>query len=424
MAAKKKTVKAVKITEQITADDKLEMEMAALKLGDALKLVDDYSDIDVECISTGFPGLDACFGPTHFGLPRGQHSEIFAKKEHSGKTTSALQIGQFWQGLGLRVGVVDLEKATTREYYDLLKFQLDPATCPEGISALRIMRPTFDVIGNKRKDVSLEDVLDTVRKAANVFDLLIVDSVDALIDEAEYEKDAGSPGRVGGIGGYLRRFMRKNTNKRAHIIWVNHADVSTNSMPGMPPSYATRGGKSIPRYSFVRIELTVIEKLRANKDADPYGFVTRFQVVKNKMGSNWRYVDIPYIYGEAYSRRYDYFNHALKMGIIVKTGGWFSFTFPKETAPASSVYNGPLPGYVTPDDPVDITPEPIKIQGELNMYYQLRDNDRFFEAVKLLVDGEPIEADILPEEARGNEEEALGTGVDADEATVAGTLVL
>jgi len=398
--------KSAKPLDQITADDELEREMATLKLGDALKLVDDYSDIDVECISTGFPGLDACFGPTHFGLPRGQQSEIFAKKEHSGKTTSALQIGQFWQSLGLRVGVVDLEKSTTREYYEMLKFELDPAICPTNIPALRIMRPTFDMNGNKRKDVSLEQVLDTVRQAGNIFDLLIVDSVDALIEESESEKDAGSPGRVGGIGGYLRRFMRKNTNKRAHIIWVNHADVATNSMPGMPPSYNTRGGKSIPRYSFVRIELTVVGKRRVNKDADPYGFDVRFQVVKNKMGSNWRYVDIPYIYGEGFSHRFDYFNHALKLNIIEKSGSWYSFTFPKEA-----------------DD--EATPITIKIQGELEMYYRLRDDDKFFEVVQKLVDGEPIAAEVLPEEQRGNEEEALGTGVDIDDLpTAAGSLVL
>jgi len=408
MAGKKKAAAAKKV-EQLTADDELEREMAPLKLGDALRLVDDYSDIDVECVSTGFPGLDACFGPTHFGLPRGQQSEIFAKKEHSGKTTSALQIGQFWQGQGLRVGVIDLEKSTTKEYYDILKFQLDPGTCPEGVTALRIMRPTFDMDGNKRSDVSLEDVLDTVRKAANVFDLLIVDSVDALIDEAEAEKDAGQPGRVGGIGGYLRRFMRKNTNKRAHIIWVNHADVATNSMPGMPPSYATRGGKSIPRYSFVRIELTVVGKRRVNKDADPYGFDVRFQVVKNKMGSNWRYVDIPYIYGEGFSRRFDYFNHAQQMNIIEKNGAWYKFTYPKEMDAQGK----------------DITPEAINIQGELQMYYRLRDDDKLFEVIKKLVDGEPIAAGVLPEEARGSEDEAMGAGVDADESqpAAAGALV-
>ena len=378
---------------ELTADEQLETDMSTLKLGDSLKLVDDYSDIDVVCVSTGFPGLDACMGPTHFGLPRGQQSEFFSKKEHSGKTTGGLQVGQEWQSLGLRVGVVDLEKSTTKEYYKQLNFIIDPNDCPPGISALRIMRPTFDVEGNKKVDVSLEDVLDTIRKAANVFDLLIVDSVDAMITEAEADKDAGEAGRVGGIGGQLRRFMRKTTNKRAHILWINHADQSTSSMPGMPPTYATRGGKSIPRYSFVRVELTVIEKLRVNKDADPYGFITRFQVVKNKMGANWRYADIPYIYGEGFSRKYDYFNQAVKRGIIQKNGGWFSFEFP---------------------DDGDNTPDPIKVQGELNMYYELRDNPQFFETVKAQIDTQGVEVGVLPEEERGDEEEALGVGEDPD----------
>jgi hypothetical protein len=248
------------------------------------------------------------------------------------------------------------------------------------------MRPTFDIEGNKKEDISLEEVFDTIRNAANVFDLLIVDSVDALVTEAESKKNSEEPGRVGGIGGQLRRFMRNTTNKRAHIIWVNHADQATNSMPGVPASYATRGGKSIPRYSFVRVELFVTEKLRANKDADPYGFVTRFQVVKNKMGDNWRYTDIPYIYGEGFSRKYNYFNLAVKLGIIIKAGaGWYSYKFPDGE-------------------------ETVKVQGELNMYNELKNNDRFFEAVKKEVDATNVKAEVLPEEARGNEDEALGIG--------------
>jgi recombination protein RecA len=404
---------------QLTADEQLEQAMAGLKLGDALRLVDDYGDIDVEVVPTGFPGLDACFGPTHFGLPRGQKSEWFAKKEHSGKTSSILQIGQFWQGLGLRVGYVDLEKATTKEYLTLLGYYTDPATCPPGISAVRIMRPTFDVKGNKRHDITLEETLDTICAAASVFDLLIIDSVDALIAEAEAEKGAGEAGRVGGIGGQLRRFCRKTTNVRAHIAFVNHADQATSGMPGMPPSYATRGGKSIPRYSFVRVELVVIEKLRVNKDSDPYGFVTRFQVVKNKMGSNWRYVDLPYIYGEGFSRRYDYFNRAVKLGIIEKSGAWFAFTYPTMKQPAKEVYGEDLPKGVGQDDMIDVTPDPIKVQGELNTYNRLKEDDVFFSAVRAMVDGEAVSVEILPEDARGDEEEALGVGEDTDEQQAA-----
>ncbi len=416
MANKKKAKESGVI---LTADEELEAAMAPMKLGDSLCLVDDYSDIDVVCVSSGFPGLDACFGPTHFGIPKGQQSEFFSKKEHSGKSTSALQIGQYWQSIGLRVGIVDLEKSTTKEYYKTLGFYLTPAECPPGVSALRIMRPTFDIEGNKKQDITLENVLDTVRNAANVFDLLIVDSVDALVTEAEGEKSSAEPGRVGGIGGQLRRFMRNTTNKRAHILWVNHADVSTNSKPGVPASYATRGGKSIPRYSFLRVELTVIEKLRVNKDADPYGFVTRFQVVKNKMGDNWRYTDIPYIYGEGFSRKYDYFNRAVKLGIITKAGaGWYAYVFREVLLPAKEVYKD-SPEVINemgfdPEEMIDVTPDPIKVQGELNMYNKIKEDNKFFEAVKEEVDNSNIKTEVLPEEQRGDEEEALGVGEDSE----------
>jgi len=187
------------------------------------------------------------------------------KKEHSGKTTSALQIGQFWQSLGLRVGVVDLEKSITREYYEMLKFELIQ------LSVRRTYQPCVSCVYvrhecNKRKDVSLEQVLDTVRQAGNIFDLLIVDSVDALIEESESEKDAGLP--VGsGIGvTCVASCARTQQAGSYHMGQPRRCSYQLHARHAS--SYNTRGGKSIPRYSFVRIELTVVGKRRVNKDAD------------------------------------------------------------------------------------------------------------------------------------------------------------
>jgi hypothetical protein len=115
------------------------------------------------------------------------------------------------------------------------------------------------------------------------------------------------------------------------------------------------------------------------------------------MGANWRYADIPYIYGEGFSRKYDYFKRAVKLGIIDKAGaGWYSFDFP----------------YSIDENDNENTPESIKVQGELNTYNKLKEDNQFFEAVKKQVDAANIAVGVLPEEERGDEEEALGIGED------------
>ena len=302
-------------------NEAFEIQLTELGLGDALTLADEY-DNDVECVSTGFPGIDWAIDDRgiNLGLPKCRHSEWYSKKEHAGKTSATISIGQTWQSLGLRVGIVDIEPSLTKDYLKTVGYVLDKAEADaKGLYAVRLLQVTAKPEQFETEMLYAEHVLDLIAKAADVFDLLIVDSVDALVSETDAAKDTADNTKVGGISKFLRNWFRKNTTRRAHIMWLNHANQN---IGGQIVTYSTSGGKSVPRYSSLRFELTVVEKLTEG-DKDPYGFVTRVQVVKNRLGANWRHADLYYIYGEGFSKEYDYFKLALKKGIITKFGGWF-----------------------------------------------------------------------------------------------------
>jgi RecA/RadA recombinase len=173
--------------EPVGINDAFEAQLATLGLGDALKLADEY-DNDVVCVTTGFPGLDHAIDDRgiNCGLPKCRHSEIYSKKEHAGKTSLALAIGVTWQLLGLRVGILDIEGSMTAAYLKQLGFITDKAEAEaKGLYAVRLVQVKVKAEDCETEMVYVEAVLDLIAKAANVFDLLIVDSVDALVSEDE-----------------------------------------------------------------------------------------------------------------------------------------------------------------------------------------------------------------------------------------------
>jgi hypothetical protein len=201
-----------------------------------------------------------------------------------------------------------------------------------------------------------------------VFDLLIVDSVDALVSETDAAKDTADNTKVGGISKFLRNWFRKNTTRRAHVMWLNHANQN---IGGQVVTYSTSGGKSVPRYSSLRFELTVTDKL-SEGDKDPYGFITKVQLVKNRLGANWRHTDLYYIFGEGFSKEYDWFKLAFTKGILQKFGGWYYFLGEGKNLDErkkNCVW---------------------KCQGELNSYKDLKGpNIEIFNRVKSLIKGVP-----------------------------------
>lgn len=354
-------------------NDDFEAQLSQLGIGDSLKLVDEYDNVEV--VTTGFPGLDIAIDDRgiNAGLPRCRHSEWFSKKTQAGKTSSILSVGQTWQSLGLRVGIIDIEPSITYPYLKTLGYITDKAQAEaKGLYAVRLLQPKVMIGECDTQMVFAEKVLDIVGKAADVFDLLVVDSVDALVSEVEANKDSGEAAQPGTIAKMLRGFFRKNSTRRAHCAWLNHANVNI----GYGGGYNTSGGSSVPRYSSLRFELQVVEQLKESDDKPPYGFKTRIQVIKNRLGANWRFTDLTYIFHEGFSKDYDYFEVALKNGIIWKVGGWFY-----------------LGGEGKNVEERKKTAE-LKVQGKLNMYKTLCEKRDVFNRIKGLIDGEDVQPEV------------------------------
>lgn len=372
-----------------------EKALAGLSLSTAFKLADEYEDIDVKTISTGFPSLDKALCSYLPGLPRARHVEIFAKKESSGKTSITLAIIKEWQDQGLKVGIIDIEKTITGRYLNVhgILTKYDPER--PNIHPVRIMRSTIEPDSDEKLNIYLEDVLNTVEIGSAIFDILVVDSVDALVTEEEAQKGAEDRAKVGGISMKLSQFFRKNTNTKATVLWINQTRQSPGAYnPTGGITYVTSGGRALPFYSSIRLELSVIEKLKEG-DNEPYGFKVRIVIVKNKISSPWRVVDLNYINGEGFSKTYDYFLQAVKMGFIIKGGaGWY--TFIKNKIGENGITKETL---LVGDNVI------FKRQGELNMYNEIKNIPDILAKLKAKVNGEEIEL----EEATEAEKEGEGS---------------
>jgi hypothetical protein len=281
-----------------------------------------------------------------------------------------------------KVAVISIEEDTTPLYLRQLGFITDKAEADaKGLYAVRLLKPEVKLEECATDMLYVDGILDLVAKAANVFDLVIIDSVDALVSETEAEQSSGDNTQPGGIAKKLKAFMRKNSSRRAHCMWLNHASVKIGQSG--PPSYYTYGGKAVPRYSSLRFELVVIKKLAENDDADPYGFVTQVQLIKNRLGPCWRYANLTYIFGEGFSKDYDYFETALKLGIIWRSGAWHYF----------GGDSGEGKNAKEKEENRKKTAE-WKCQGKFSTYKMLKADPERLAKVKELIDGENVEPEI------------------------------
>lgn len=327
--------------ETIDLNEQLDQELAKFSFGDMLELAENITDMSVACTPTGFPQLDVILHSQLKGLPHGRDIEIFSKEPSMGKTSLGLQILQHWQSLGKRTLVIDVERTITVEFLNQLG--IITTTKDPKIPAIRISRPT--------EALTAEQVLDLVKDASKVFDLIVVDSIGAMDIKANLEKESEETNKIGAMALLLSNFLKKNVAKRATIIWVNQTrQIVGGYNPTGQIRYSTMGGRALPFFGSIRLDLSIVEKLKDAND-EVYALKTKVYTNKNKVSPPYKQAMLTYILGEGFSVHFDYFDLALKLGIIQKKGGWYQYG-------------------------------DVRIQGDLNFYKALRTNVELFDAVK------------------------------------------
>ncbi len=259
----------------------------------------------IDVISTGSFLIDSALGVG--GFPRGRVTEIYGP-EASGKTTLALQaIAQSQKGGGI-CAFIDAEHALDPVYATKLGIN---------INDLVISQPDF---GEQALDIA--EML--IRSGA--VDLIVIDSVAALVPKAEVDGDMGDP-HMGLQARLMSQALRKLTpvvhKSRTALIFINQIRQKINAM-AFANNEVTTGGNALKFYASLRIDVRRIESLK-DKDGSHRGNRVRVKVAKNKMAPPFKSVEVDLIFGEGVSKEYDVLDAALKVGVVTQSGSWFSF---------------------------------------------------------------------------------------------------